>query len=58
MARPARLHRKRPLLLLFLLRSGAAITYGIPLATVMYQLQLAGTLPGVILANLVRRCRS
>jgi len=29
------------------------ITYGIPLATVMYQVQLAGTLNGVILANLV-----
>jgi len=29
------------------------ITYGIPMATVMYQAGLAGTLPGVILANLV-----
>ena len=29
------------------------ITYGIPLATVMYKVHLAGTLPGVILANLV-----
>ena len=29
------------------------ITYGIPLATVMYQLNLAGTLPGVIIANLL-----
>jgi putative spermidine/putrescine transport system permease protein len=29
------------------------ITYGIPLATVMYKVNLAGTLPGVILANLV-----
>ncbi len=29
------------------------ITYGIPMATVMYQTGLAGTLPGVILANLV-----
>jgi putative spermidine/putrescine transport system permease protein len=29
------------------------ITYGIPLATVMYQVQLAGTLWGVILANLI-----
>jgi putative spermidine/putrescine transport system permease protein len=29
------------------------ITYGIPLATVMYQMQLGGTLPGVILANLI-----
>jgi putative spermidine/putrescine transport system permease protein len=45
---------KRALLLLFLLPLLVPpITYGIPLATVMYQLQLAGTLPGVILANLV-----
>jgi putative spermidine/putrescine transport system permease protein len=29
------------------------ITYGIPLATVMYQAHLAGTLHGVILANLI-----
>jgi putative spermidine/putrescine transport system permease protein len=29
------------------------ITYGIPLATVMYKVNLAGTLHGVILANLV-----
>jgi putative spermidine/putrescine transport system permease protein len=29
------------------------ITYGIPLATVLYRVQLAGSLPGVILANLV-----
>jgi putative spermidine/putrescine transport system permease protein len=29
------------------------ITYGIPLATVMYQVGLAGTLSGVILANLI-----
>jgi putative spermidine/putrescine transport system permease protein len=29
------------------------ITYGIPLATVMYQMHLGGTLPGVILANLI-----
>jgi putative spermidine/putrescine transport system permease protein len=29
------------------------ITYGIPLATVMYKVNLAGTLPGVILAILV-----
>jgi putative spermidine/putrescine transport system permease protein len=29
------------------------ITFGIPLATVLYQLQLGGTLSGVILANLV-----
>ena len=29
------------------------VTYGIPMATAMYQTGLAGTLPGVILANLV-----
>jgi len=29
------------------------ITYGIPLATLMYELHLAGTLPGVIIANLL-----
>jgi putative spermidine/putrescine transport system permease protein len=29
------------------------VTYGIPFATVMYKAHLAGTLPGVILANLV-----
>ena len=29
------------------------ITYGIPLATVMYQLNLAGTMTGVIIANLL-----
>jgi putative spermidine/putrescine transport system permease protein len=29
------------------------VTYGIPMATVMYKAGLAGTLPGVILANLV-----
>ncbi len=29
------------------------VTYGIPFATVMYKIHLAGTLPGVILANLV-----
>ena len=45
---------KRALMLLFLLPLLVPpITYGIPLATVMYQVQLAGTLPGVILANLV-----
>jgi putative spermidine/putrescine transport system permease protein len=45
---------KRPLLLLFLLPIMVPpITYGIPLATVLYRLQLAGTLNGVILANLV-----
>jgi len=45
---------KRALMLLFLLPLLVPpITYGIPLATVMYQVQLAGTLWGVILANLV-----
>jgi putative spermidine/putrescine transport system permease protein len=29
------------------------ITYGIPLATVLYQTGLAGTMSGVVLANLV-----
>jgi putative spermidine/putrescine transport system permease protein len=29
------------------------ITYGIPLATLLYRLHLAGSMPGVILANLV-----
>jgi putative spermidine/putrescine transport system permease protein len=45
---------KRLLLLVFLLPLMVPpITYGIPLATVMYQLGLAGTLAGVILANLI-----
>ena len=45
---------KKALMLLFLLPLMVPpITYGIPLATVMYQVQLAGTLWGVILANLV-----
>ena len=45
---------KRLLLLLFLLPLMVPpITYGIPLATVMYQLGLAGKLVGVILANLI-----
>ncbi|HEX3477712.1 MAG TPA: ABC transporter permease subunit [Kofleriaceae bacterium] len=45
---------KRLLLLVFLLPLMVPpITYGIPLATVMYELRLAGTLPGVILANLI-----
>jgi putative spermidine/putrescine transport system permease protein len=45
---------KRLLTLLFLLPLMVPpITYGIPLATVMYQLHLAGTLPGVIIANLI-----
>ncbi|OYU30779.1 MAG: ABC transporter permease [Comamonadaceae bacterium PBBC2] len=45
---------KRMLTLLFLLPLMVPpITYGIPLATVMYQLHLAGTLPGVIIANMI-----
>jgi putative spermidine/putrescine transport system permease protein len=45
---------KRLILLVFLLPLMVPpITYGIPLATVMYELGLAGTLPGVILANLI-----
>jgi putative spermidine/putrescine transport system permease protein len=45
---------KRLLLLLFLIPLMVPpITYGIPLATVMYQLGLAGRLAGVILANLI-----
>jgi len=45
---------KRLLMGLFLLPLMVPpITYGIPLATVMYQTQLAGTLAGVILANLL-----
>jgi putative spermidine/putrescine transport system permease protein len=45
---------KRVVLLLFLLPLMVPpITYGIPLATVMYEIGLAGTLPGVILANLI-----
>jgi putative spermidine/putrescine transport system permease protein len=45
---------KQLVLLLFLLPLIIPpITYGIPLATVMYKVNLAGTLPGVILANLV-----
>jgi putative spermidine/putrescine transport system permease protein len=45
---------KQLVLLLFLLPLIIPpITYGIPMATVMYQVQLAGTLSGVILANLV-----
>jgi putative spermidine/putrescine transport system permease protein len=45
---------KRLLLLVFLLPLMVPpITYGIPLATVMYKLGLAGTLAGVILANLI-----
>jgi putative spermidine/putrescine transport system permease protein len=45
---------KRALMLLFLLPLMVPpITYGIPLATVLYQSGLGGTLWGVILANLI-----
>lgn len=45
---------KRAIMLLFLLPLLVPpITYGIPLATVLYRAQLAGTIWGVILANLV-----
>ena len=45
---------KRALMLLFLLPLMVPpITYGIPLATVLYQTHLGGTLSGVILANLI-----
>lgn len=45
---------KKALLLLFLLPLMVPpITYGIPLATVMYKVNLAGTLTGVILANMI-----
>ncbi|KWZ35334.1 ABC transporter permease [Burkholderia anthina] len=45
---------KRFALLVFLLPLMVPpVTYGIPMATVMYKIGLAGTLPGVILANLV-----
>lgn len=45
---------KKLFMLLFLLPLMVPpITYGIPLATVMYQLHLAGTLPGVIIANMI-----
>lgn len=45
---------KRWALLLFLLPLLVPpITYGIPLATVLYQLRLGGTMTGVVLANLV-----
>ncbi len=45
---------KRALMFLFLLPLMVPpITYGIPLATVMYKLHLAGTLPGVVLANMI-----
>ena len=45
---------KKAVLLLFLLPLLVpSITYGIPLATVLYQARLAGTMSGVIVANLV-----
>ena len=45
---------KRLVMLLFLLPLMVPpITYGIPMATVLYKLQLAGTIYGVIFANLV-----
>jgi putative spermidine/putrescine transport system permease protein len=45
---------KRLLMLLFLLPLMVPpITYGIPMATVLYRVHLAGTIWGVILANLV-----
>ncbi len=45
---------KRLLLLLFLLPLMVPpMSYGIPLATVLYKVQLAGTIYGVILANLI-----
>src|SRR3954469_11296118 len=45
---------KRLVMLLFVLPLLVPpITYGIPLATVLYQVHLAGTMTGVILANLV-----
>ncbi|WP_232839335.1 ABC transporter permease [Streptomyces triticisoli] len=45
---------RKVVLLLFLLPILVPpLTYGIPLATVLYKFQLAGTLTGVVLANLV-----
>ena len=45
---------KRLVMLLFLLPLLVPpITFGIPLATVLYQAHLAGSLPGVVIANLV-----
>jgi putative spermidine/putrescine transport system permease protein len=45
---------KRALLLLFLLPLMVPpMTYGIPLATAMYKVGLAGTLGGVVLANMI-----
>jgi putative spermidine/putrescine transport system permease protein len=45
---------KRVVMLLFVLPILVPpITYGIPLATLLYRVHLAGSLPGVIIANLV-----
>lgn len=45
---------KRAVMLSFLLPvMMPPITYGIPLATLLFKLQVGGTLPGVIIANLV-----
>ena len=45
---------KRLVMLLFLIPLLVPpITYGIPLATVLYQADLAGSLSGVVIANLV-----
>src|SRR5438105_2109345 len=45
---------KRALMLLFLLPLMVPpITFGIPLASVLYQAKLAGSMAGVVLANLV-----
>ena len=45
---------KRAILLLLLLPLVLPpLTYGIPFATLLYEVRVAGTLPGVILANLV-----
>ncbi len=50
----ARFRGKRALVLLYLLPMlMPPFTYGIPLASLLYRAQLAGTLPGVILINLV-----
>ncbi len=45
---------KRAVMLLFLLPLMVPpMTYGIPLATLMYKIGLAGTLPGVVFANMI-----
>ncbi|MEK8106169.1 hypothetical protein NKG94_15155 [Micromonospora sp. M12] len=50
---------KRLIFLVFLLPIlMPPITYGIPLATVLYKFGLAGHLSGVVLATSSRRCRS